>query len=83
MEAAQTRVDEESGGCGLKRLISTFASLDPRQADSRPVRAKLVACQTGQFANSYCASSQVSDPTSLTATFENVTLTGLPSAVPR
>jgi hypothetical protein len=32
---------------------------------------------------SYCASTQVSDPASLTATFENVTLTGLPSAVPR
>lgn len=32
---------------------------------------------------SYCASTQVSDPTSLTDTFEKKSRSGLPSAVPR
>ena len=76
---------------GLAYEIRSFGgewpSLEARMAAIRDLPKLSSSCTTviiaGYRPAAYCASIQVFDPTSLTATFEKETRSGLPLCVPR
>ena len=91
MHEAMSGVEDRLAGSGLQHAYSLYSDVYRKEqgvgighhVDERRLRGRQRTPESTAKVTSYCASTQVSDPVSLAATFEKKIRSGWPSAVPR